>query len=217
MGLLGKRSLVSPPIAGLVGLVVFACGGGDSTATSGDGGPDSTLPDGNQPDATQDSTGADGPKGDSIVTDTTPPPDTGPPIGASVLMFHQHQERDGHYVDAAMTKAKAGALHIDTSFDGTIMGPLWGQPLYVENGPGGKGIFLVATDSNNVYALDETTGTPVWQKNMGTPAQMSGPGCGNVHPIGVTGTPVIDLPGRTLYLDAGTGDVSQILAKHTLH
>ena len=44
-------------------------------------------------------------------------------------------------------------------------------------------------------------GSALWTKNMGTPAGASGAGCGNISPLGITGTPVIDEAARTLYLD----------------
>jgi len=41
------------------------------------------------------------------------------------------------------------------------------SPLYLENGPGGKGVFFVETIANDVFAFDETTGAVVWQRNIG--------------------------------------------------
>jgi hypothetical protein len=164
-----------------------------------------------------DSNGAGGGAGAGGTDGSIGPDPGGPPAGASVLEHHLHPSRDGHYVDPLMTKTAAAAMHLDSSFDGTVNGPVWGQPLYVEQGPGSKGVFLVASDSNDVYALDETTGKPVWQKNMGLPADNSGVGCGNVKPIGITGTPVIDLGSRTMYLDAGIAGSGNTLAKHVLH
>src|ERR1700722_8280060 len=137
--------------------------------------------------------------------------DSGPPIGASVLQAHLNPSRDGHYIDPRMTKAAAAAMKIDTTFDGTITGPLWGQPLYVENGVDGKGTYYVADDTNDIYALDETTGKPVWAKTpLAMSAGQAGSGCGNVNPVGVTGTPVIDLASRTLYFSAAVGVASGI-------
>jgi hypothetical protein len=165
-----------------------------------------------------DNTSGAGPPDGSVPQEGSVPPDgTSPAVGASVLMHHLNPSRDGHYIDALMTPAAAASLHVDTTFDGTVNGPVWAQPLYVENGPGGKGVFIVASDSNDVYALDETTGKPVWQKNMGMPADNSGPGCGNVKPIGITGTPVIDLGSRSVYLNAGIGDANNTLSLHVLH
>jgi outer membrane protein assembly factor BamB len=121
-----------------------------------------------------------------------------------VTHFHNHINRDGFFVDAAITKASAATVHRDTSFAGTITGNSYASPLYVENGPGGKGAFYVATESNNVYALDETTGKPLWQKTIGTPAGSTGAGCGNINPIGITGTPAIDLATRLIIFNAAT-------------
>ena len=51
---------------------------------------------------------------------------------------------------------------------------------------------IVATESNNVYALDETSGKVVWQQLIGNPMPLSQLPCGNIDPMGITGTPVID-------------------------
>jgi hypothetical protein len=60
---------------------------------------------------------------------------------------------------------------------------------------------IAVTESNNVYALDADTGTVIWQRNLGTPAPGGIP-CGNIFPVGITGTPVVDLASRSLFLDA---------------
>jgi hypothetical protein len=124
--------------------------------------------------------------------------------GASVLQHHKNPWRDGLYVDTAFTKASAGKLHMDTTFKSTIQGPTLAQPLYFENGPGGKDLVIVATEQNQVYALDAATGGAVWQKQVGTPVGQGSLPCGNLNPVGITGTPVIDAASRTLFFDAMT-------------
>ena len=62
-------------------------------------------------------------------------------------------------------------------------------------------MIIAVTESNNVYALNATTGTVIWQRNLG-PAVTSGLPCGNINPLGITGTPVVDLASRSLFLDA---------------
>jgi len=62
---------------------------------------------------------------------------------------------------------------------------------------------IVATESNNVYALDGSTGLVIWQGNYGTPIT-SGLPCGNINPLGITGTPIVDLASRSLFFDAET-------------
>jgi hypothetical protein len=60
---------------------------------------------------------------------------------------------------------------------------------------------IAVTELNNVYALNATTGTVIWQRNLG-PAVTSGLPCGNISPLGITGTPAVDLASRSLFLDA---------------
>jgi len=141
--------------------------------------------------------------------------DGGP--GASVLCFHNHINRDGLFVDPLITAAAAPGFALDPTFDGTIVGNVYGAPLYVENGPDGKGAFYVATESNNVYALDETTGMPDWTVNLATPATNAGVPCGYIHPIGVTGTPAIDLATGLMVLDAASADMNGNVATHTIY
>ena len=73
---------------------------------------------------------------------------------------------------------------------------MFASPLYLENGPGGKGVFFAVTTGNDVFALDETTGAMVWMHNIGSSPQHSGAGCGSIHPIGIVSTPVIDAASR---------------------
>jgi outer membrane protein assembly factor BamB len=122
--------------------------------------------------------------------------------GASVnvTQHHNNPSRDGLYIDPAFTQAAAINLVRDVSFSGTIVGNVYSQPLYVEGGPSGP-VVIVATESNNVYALNATTGAIVWQRNVGTPVT-SGLPCGNINPLGITATPIVDLASRSLFLNA---------------
>jgi hypothetical protein len=92
-------------------------------------------------------------------------------------------------------------LRRDLNFNGTISGNVYAQPLYIEGGPGNRAKFIVVTESNNVYALDAITGTVIWQRNVGVPVT-SGLPCGNISPLGITGTPVVNLASRSLFFDA---------------
>src|SRR3954467_4929412 len=118
----------------------------------------------------------------------------------NVIQEHNNLSRDGVYMDAAFTPAAAAGLIRDLNFDGTISGNVYAQPLYVEGGPSGPMIIAV-TESNNVHALNATTGTVIWQRNLAPPVT-SGLPCGNINPLGITGTPVVDLASRSLFLDA---------------
>src|SRR5438309_4206470 len=118
----------------------------------------------------------------------------------NVTQYHNHSSRDGLYIDSAFTQSAATNLTRDLNFDGTIIGNVYTQPLYIEGGPSGPMIIAV-TESNNVYALDATTGTVIWQRNIGPPVT-SGLPCGNISPLGISGTPVVDLASRSLFIDA---------------
>src|SRR5947207_3606420 len=118
----------------------------------------------------------------------------------NVTQLHNNLSRDGLYIAPAFTQSASASLTRDTGFDGTIAGTVYAQPLYVEGGPNGPAVIAV-TNSNNVYALNSTTGAIVWQRNVGTPVT-SGLPCGNINPLGITGTPVVDLASRSLFFDA---------------
>jgi hypothetical protein len=125
------------------------------------------------------------------------------PIAAqvNVTQEHNHLSRDGLYIDSAFTRSAAANVRRDLNFNGTIAGSVYAQPLYIEGGPGGRAKVIVATESNNVYALDSITGTVIWQRNVGPPVT-SGLPCGNISPLGITGTPVVNLASRSLFFDA---------------
>src|SRR5215813_10730101 len=118
----------------------------------------------------------------------------------NVTQEHNNPSRDGVYIDAAFTQSAAASLTRDLNFNGTISGNVYAQPLYIEGGPNGPMIIAV-TESNNVYALNATTGAIIWQVNVGTPFPGGNP-CGNITPVGITGTPVVDLASRSLFFDA---------------
>jgi outer membrane protein assembly factor BamB len=56
------------------------------------------------------------------------------------------------------------------------------------------------TESNDVFALDAVNGSVVWQTNVAPSVAASALPCGNISPYGITGTPVVDLPSRALFL-----------------
>jgi hypothetical protein len=65
---------------------------------------------------------------------------------------------------------------------------------------------LVATEGNTVYALDAATGNLLWSKNYGISVPSNKFPCGNINPVGVTGTPVIDTVSGTMYFTAMVWD-----------
>ncbi len=131
--------------------------------------------------------------------------DSGPNLGASVIQHHDHDDRDGVFVDAKLTKTAAAGMHLDTTFQASLAGETYAQPLFVDGALGGKDALIVATEENVVYALDAATGAAIWKTPpLAAPVKLSHLPCGNVDPLGITGTPYVDLATRTIYLGAMT-------------
>src|SRR5678815_4118428 len=125
------------------------------------------------------------------------------PINAQVNVTQKNNNlsRDGLYIDAKFTPGNAANLTRDLNFNGTVVGNVHAQPLYIEGGPNGPMVIAV-TASNNVYALNASTGAVIWSRtNVGAPVT-SGLQCGNISPVGTLGTPVVDLLSRSLFFDA---------------
>jgi hypothetical protein len=130
-----------------------------------------------------------------------------PMVGDSVLTHHKNPSRDGLYVQPTFTKAAIGTLHQDPTFNASLpmvggaVQAIFAQPLFFD-AMGGQDLVVLVTEQNNVYALDAASGAQVWTASLGTPAPQSQLACGDIFPLGITGTPVIDYGSRTLYLDA---------------
>ncbi len=94
-------------------------------------------------------------------------------------------------------------------------GAVYAEPLIV------GGSVIVATENNSLYALDAQTGKIQWQRNLGAPVLRANLPCGNISPLGITGTPVYDPATGLIFavaevsgpahllvgVDAQTGDV----------
>jgi hypothetical protein len=119
----------------------------------------------------------------------------------NVTQKNNNLSRDGLYIDPAFTAQNAANLARDLNFDGTIVGNVHAQPLYIEGAPNGPMIIAV-TASNNIYALNASTGAVIWSRTNIGPAVTSGLPCGNINPAGTIGTPVVDLASRSLFFDA---------------
>jgi hypothetical protein len=61
------------------------------------------------------------------------------------------------------------------------------------------GIVYAATLNNTVYAFNQADGSLLWSTHLGTPTS-SGWTCGNVSPLGILGTPVIDTAAGRIYV-----------------
>lgn len=120
----------------------------------------------------------------------------------SVLTYHGDASRSGNFVVPALTFDRARALRLDRAFDARVAGHLYAQPLYWRAPGSNTGVLLVATEDNVVQAFDAATGRELWRRSVGRPVPRSSLPCGNISPLGITGTPAIDPSTQTIYFDA---------------
>jgi hypothetical protein len=64
----------------------------------------------------------------------------------------------GNFTVPGLTWQRARSLHLDQAFQARIAGNVYAQPLFWRTPGSTSGRLLVATEDNNVYALDATTG-----------------------------------------------------------
>jgi outer membrane protein assembly factor BamB len=121
---------------------------------------------------------------------------------SSVLTYHRDNSRSGQYVVPSLSWEKARSLRLDREFNARVAGPMYAQPLYWRPPGADTGMLFVATEDDVVQAFDATTGKELWRRAVGRPVQASSLPCGNIHPLGVTGTPVIDPAREAIYFDA---------------
>ncbi len=133
---------------------------------------------------------------------------SGTAYAQSLLTYHGSAERSGNFVVPALTWERARNIHLDPSFHPRIAGHLYAQPLYWRPPGSAAGQLLVATEDNNVYAIDAGSGRETWTRQLGKPVPLSTLECGNIDPLGITGTPVIDETTQAIYLDAMVADTA---------
>lgn len=119
-----------------------------------------------------------------------------------VLSYHAGAARNGDFVISGLTWDRARSIHPDRNFHAQIAGHVYAQPLFWHPSGSGPGLLLVATEDDTVYALDAKTGTTLWRQSVGKAVPRSALPCGNISPLGITGTPVIDPERQAVYLDA---------------
>jgi hypothetical protein len=124
------------------------------------------------------------------------------PARQSILGYHADPGRSGNFIVPSLTSDRATSLQLDGNFHARVSGHVYAQPLYWRGSESSSGVLLVATEDNIVHAIDAMSGQEIWQRSLGKPVPRSSLSCGNISPLGVTGTPVIDRSRGAIYLDA---------------
>ena len=84
---------------------------------------------------------------------------------------------------------------------------VYGQPVVF----GGR--VIAVTENDTVYALDAHDGHVLWRVHVGTPVTnvVSQVGCGNIDPLGITSTPVIDTTRNEVFVVAANQDANKVI------
>lgn len=143
----------------------------------------------------------------TLLHPTANPPD-------AVLTQRGDPTRLGWYSDEhTLTVSSVGGGRFGKRAAYPVDGKVYAQPLYVPS----LHMVLVATEHDSVYAFDAkakgTVGSPLWHVSLLTPGARpflaatdrvaTDRLCDSITPeVGVTGTPVIDLAGNSLYVVA---------------
>ena len=103
-----------------------------------------------------------------------------PAGSADWTMYHANVTRTGLVANIP------DPTHLSSLWKHPLDGAVYAEPLVVD------GEVIVATEHDSLYAFDAQSGQIRWHASVGTPVPLSSLQCGNVDPLGITGTPVYD-------------------------
>ncbi len=130
----------------------------------------------------------------SRATDPSSPTTDGSGRAASFTpwwTYHRTPSRSGHATHAVGTPLQA-------AWSKDLGAAVYGEPLVVGD------TLIAATEGNRVFGLDARTGDERWHKGLGSPQPLSGLPCGNIDPLGITGTPAYDGKTGSVFVVAET-------------
>jgi outer membrane protein assembly factor BamB len=124
----------------------------------------------------------------------------GPVSGTDWPTYHHDNARTG----VAPSFPTVGTASV--AWTARLDGAVFGQPIVV------GGTVYAATENDTVYALDPASGKARWSRHLGTPVPKRDLPCGDIDPLGITGTMVYDpATGLVFALAESTG------GHHTLY
>jgi hypothetical protein len=106
--------------------------------------------------------------------------------------YHGSANRAGYAADMP----PAGTVRVATQR--TLDGAVYASPLVI------GGTTIVATENNSVYAIGSDQHV-LWRRRLPAPSPGSERPCGDIDPLGITGTPIYNAANNTLYVAAELG------------
>jgi outer membrane protein assembly factor BamB len=128
------------------------------------------------------------------VSSATTPASSGAAAGAADWpTYHGTMSRAG--VSTTMPAASGTPKLIQSL---KLDGEVFASPIVV------RGLTIVATERDTVYAFDQSY-RQVWKRSLGSPSPAEERQCGDIDPLGITGTPVYDSTTNHVFLVAEHG------------
>src|SRR5258708_35212576 len=115
-----------------------------------------------------------------LALTSTPNTITIPAGSGDWTTYHHDNQRTGYIADTPDPQ------HLTNRWSSHLDGAVYAEPLVV-----GQHVIAV-TENDSLYSLDPQTGKVQWHTNVGSPVPLSSLPCGNIDPLGITGTPVYD-------------------------
>jgi outer membrane protein assembly factor BamB len=133
---------------------------------------------GNSTSSTQPSAGA--PATTATGTSATTSPTGAPAASSGWPTYHATNDRNGRITGVSRPSS------LSRAWSAGVDGAVYGQPLVV-----GTSV-IAATENDTVYAFSVATGALRWRSHLGSPAVQADLPCGDISPLGITGTPAFD-------------------------
>jgi outer membrane protein assembly factor BamB len=118
-------------------------------------------------------------------------PDTAATSFTNWPTYHHSTARGGHVAHPA-----GHPLHV--AWTKGLGAAVYGEPLVVGS------TMIAATEGNEVFGLNARTGHKRWTVGLGRPQPQSGLQCGDIDPLGITGTPAYDASTGSVFVVAET-------------
>lgn len=176
--------LAAACVGGTLSLIAAGCSGTVKTASTGTASTGTALP--TKPKSASTT---------STPTSATPSP---PPSLGDLTTYGYGNARSGtDTVDPNIASLSSAPV-----WDDSLGAAVYGQPLVYD------ATVYVGTENDSIYAIGATTGKVLWRLLVGdavstsvidTAPTLSG-GCGDISPLGITGTPVIDTATNEMFV-----------------
>ncbi len=141
------------------------------------------------------------PRPSQVPTIVDPSPAPGPPLSTADWPTYHH---DARRTGVAVGVPAPGRLRV--AWHRHLDGAVYAQPLVV----GGR--VIAATEGGTLYALGSRGGNVIWRRHIADPVPLSDLPCGNIDPLGITGTPVYDPASGLVFAVAETTGGAHLLA-----